>query len=215
MDDASIQEQLRWKFQSLVADHFSNDNDVVAGALREVTGEKVSERTIQSWLIPPHHKSKRKCPAWAVTALEGYVADPERRRAHETRMAAIKRADAASESPFKWSEEVRNKHAVRLAAEGLQHDANQLRRWQEAAGLELGQRLFDLEQRMEAELHSLGNVVSALRDGVNRSSDWNDFARRFDEQVRDLRLAGWHVESARKAIQEGRDEFSKDDGTLP
>jgi hypothetical protein len=211
----SEQEQRRLRLQVLVERHFVRDNDVVARVLEERTGAKVSERTVQAWLIAPGRKSSRNCPEWAVKALEDFVADPAN---GEFLQRQAQRREAASQgewkTPLGWSDKVRREKAVEFATVSLEVDAKRERTWQQAGGVQMGGLVFDLERRLDAELNAHRRVLSALGEAFRNASTFEELKSVFHEQVRAGELQDFFVGQARRAIESGSEEFAQADGVL-
>lgn len=209
------QEQRRWRLVGVIDKHFGRDNDFVARVIEEKTGAKVSERTVQAWLIAPGRKSSRNCPEWAVKALEDYVADPANREALE-RHESRREASAASDwkSPMAWSDKVRKEKAVEFATSSLEFDAKRRRTWQDAGGLQLGDLVFRLEQRLDAELGAHRRVMTALSEAFRGASTFDEFKSVFAEHVRAAELQDFFVGEARRAIEGGTGEFAAADAVI-
>lgn len=205
----------RNKLYSLVHDYFAGNTDVVATVIEQGTpGAKVSVRSVQAWLMPPGRASSRNCPAWAVKALEDYVADPANRERLEAlaqlRTAAMGRVTTASE----WALKVHDQKSVELATSQFEKDDRALRRWQERLGKEPGRYIFDLEQRFLAEQRELSDTVSALHQAVHGSSSFEEFKASYLEIERASRWMRRSVKDARQRIEERSEEFASDDGAL-
>ena len=141
------QDQRRWRLVGLVERHFGRDYDFVARIIEEKTGGKVSERTVQAWLIAPGRKSSRNCPEWAVKALEKYVNDPANGESLQLYAARREATLSAVKAPLAWSNEVRSSRAVELATASLECEDRRLRFWQDAIGAQSGKMLCELERR--------------------------------------------------------------------
>lgn len=209
------QEQRRWRLLSVVERHFGRDNDFVARVIQDKTGAKVSERTVQAWLIAPGRKSSRNCPEYAVKALEAYVADPVNGE-YLKRHAQRREADASAEwsSPLAWSDKVRREKAVEFATANLEGENRRQRTWQDAGGLQMGGLVFELERRLDAEQNANRRVMSALSQAVRTASTFEEFKATFEEHVRASELQDFFVGQARRAIESGADEFAAADGVL-
>jgi len=211
----SEQEQRRWRLNAVIDRHFGRDNDVVARVIEEKTGAKVSERTVQAWLIAPGRKSSRNCPEWAVKALEDFVADPVNSE-YLQRHANRREVDAGSDwkSPMAWSDRVRREKAVEFATTSLEVDARRQRTWQEAGGVQMGGMAFELERRLDAELSAHRRVLSALSEAFRTASNFDDFKAKFEEHVKAAELQDFFVGQARRDIESGAKEFAAADAVM-
>lgn len=211
--DSEFAERRR-RLVSLVDGHFSRDIDLVGRIVQEKTGAKISERTVQAWLIAPGRKSSRNCPEWAVKALEDYVGDSanrERLEQHATRREA---ASVGVKTPLAWSDEVRSSKAVEFATSFLEEEAQSLRVWQDAAGVHLGKMLVELERRLVAEMHSHRRTLVAINAALRSSSTYDECRSQFQEHVRASDLQDFFVRDAKRAIERGSDEFAAPDAVL-
>ena len=67
------EEKNRYEMTSLLNSEFMQDPLMVAQAIEAETKKSISTRTVQSWLIEPGKRSSRKCPEWALKALNDYL----------------------------------------------------------------------------------------------------------------------------------------------
>ena len=210
-------EQRRFKLHSLISEHFSGDNDLVAQTIRDATGKKVSERTIQAWLISPSRTSSRNCPEWVLKVLHDYIADPARGRSLRERAAARDEADAKRLAhPLGWSDRVRSQKAVEFATNEIEWDERRLRHWQSTFGVQAGKAIFDLEREMHAEHRALQATTLALHQAATEGpANFEAFIENYKEKVRANDLTQLFVREARRDIEGNADEFSTDDGISP
>lgn len=208
------QEQRRWRLVSVVERNFGRDYDLVARIIEEKTGGKVSERTVQAWLIEPGRKSSRNCPEWAVKALEGYVSDPT--HSESLQRFAVRRENALSETrtPLAWSDEVRSSRAVELATRTLENEDRKLRVWQEAIGGQVGKMLFELERRLDAEMNAHRKTMAAIHEAFRTSSTYEECKSSYHDQARAADLQDYYVREAKRAIETNSDEFATQDAVL-
>jgi hypothetical protein len=208
------QNERRWRLVSLVERHFGRDYDLVARIIEEKTGGKVSERTVQAWLIAPGRKSSRNCPEWAVKALEEYVTDPANHE-HLQRYAARREATLSSvKAPLAWSDEVRSSRAVELATALLEYEDRKLRVWQDASGGQVGKMLFELERRLDAEMNAHRKTLTAIHEAFRTSSTYEECKSTFQEHVRAADLQDFFVREAKRAIESSSDEFATPDAVI-
>jgi hypothetical protein len=207
-------EQRRRRLVRLVDRHFARDNDLVAGIIELKTGAKVSERTVQAWLIASGRKSSRNCPEWAVKALEDYAADPANRQRLEDCAARLEASLNVVTGPLAWSDEVRRNKAVEFATSALESDARNLRLWQDAGGLHLGKLLFELEHRLNSEMHAHAGTLTAIREAFRTSSTYDECKAKFEEHDRASDLNRYFVRDARRAIENSSEEFAAFDAVM-
>lgn len=207
-------EQRRWRLLSLVQGHFGRDNDLVAQVIQRKTGERVSERSVQAWLIAPGRKSSRNVPEWAVKALEDYVADPANREYLEDYAARREATLGAMQPPLVWSNEVRSSRSVELATASLEAEARRQRVWQDACGVQVGDMVFGLERELHAEMRAHRRTLSAINEAFRTSSTYEECKATFQEHVRASDLEDFFVREAKRAIESGAEEFSTPDAVI-
>jgi hypothetical protein len=207
-------EQRRWRLLTLVQDHFGRDNDLVARVIQEKTGDKVSERSVQAWLIAPGRKSSRNVPESAVKALEDYVADPENRQylkdygeRRERTLGAVGDLDA-------WTHELRSNRSVELATATIEYEERRLHAWQDALGSQAGKMLFEMERRHDAEMSSHRRALSAIHEGLRTASTFEEFKSFAQKHVRATDLQEFVVRDAKQAIANSSDEFAAPDAVI-
>ena len=208
------QEQRRWRLIALVERHFGRDNDVVARIIGQTTGAKVSERTVQAWLIAPGRKSSRNSPEWAVKALEDYAADPANRPHLDGLTKRLEDGMRGVKVPLAWSDEVRKNRAVEFATSSLEDEARRSHFWRDAGGAQLGTALFELERRLDAEMSAQRKALAAIHDAFRTSSTYDEWRSAYQEQVRASDLQDFVVREAKRAIESSSDEFAAPDAVL-
>jgi hypothetical protein len=207
----SEQEMRRLRLVALVDRHFARDNDLVASVIEQKTGDKVSVRTVQAWLISPGRTSSRQCPERAVKALEEYVADPANRARLDACVTRREASVRTVKGALEWSDEVRRDKAVEFATASLEDDARRLRSWQEAGGVHLGKKLFEMESRFNADTQSTMDAVIAIHEALRTSSTFDEWRSKVQEQDRANSLARFFVREAKRAIEGRSEEFAAPD----
>lgn len=210
----SEHEQRRWRLQRLVQEHFRRDNDLVARVIQEKTGDKVSERSVQAWLIAPGRKSSRNVPESAVKALEDYVADPENRQYLKDYGERRERILGGADDLDAWTHEVRSNRSVELATATIEYEARRLRVWQDALGSQAGKMLFELERRLDAEMSSHRRVLSAINEGVRTADTFEAFKAVVQKNLRASDLQDLFVRDAKRAIDNNSEEFATADAVI-
>lgn len=204
----------RYRLENLVRPHFGRDFDLVVRVIQEKTGARVSERTIQAWLIPAGRKSSRNCPEWALKALEEYVSDPANRESLQFYAARREATSSKMKAPLEWSDEVRSSRAVEMATSALEDDARDLRRWQEAIGGPVGKMLFELERSLRAEINAHQRTLIAIHEALRTGATYEEFKSQFQDHVRAGELQAFYVRNTKAAIENGTEEFSMPDAVI-
>jgi hypothetical protein len=164
------------------------DNFQAADVISRISGKNVSQRSIQAWLIEPEKSSSRKCPNWAVSALEQYLAEPENQKRLRDLLNYYKTtAPPASAAPA----ETRAEAASAAAEPGFYGDDGRREEWQQLRLAELPDALFAMEQRMNAYNHYFSQTLSAITLAIlEEDHDLNAIRRSLRDKLDELR----HVE---------------------
>ena len=80
--------------------------------------------------------------------------------------------------------------------------------------MQIGTMSFELERRLDAELHSHRRVLSALNQAMRTATNFDEFKVKFDEEVRGAELQDFFVGEARRAIESGSEEFATPDAVI-
>jgi len=204
-----LQDEIRLNMRSLVDKEFDSDCQLVAYKLSTLTGRRISNRTVQAWLIEPGKTSSRTCPEWALKALKEFIADPANKDELEERRKYA-RKDASA--PLAWSSEVDRKHSVEFATNQILADQQRLGRWQKAGFDSLPSLLAELERKTEGYLNFLHERQLAYDNALKSSSTFDEFKSKALDAIRDKDIAEFLVKEARRAIENKTHEFASDDG---
>lgn len=201
-------EQDRGALLAMIQKDFLGDYQRAAQAITGVSGQKVSERTIQAWLIDPSRVSSRKCPVWAVKALRDYLAVPENRR-NLAELAEYREQIGQQRSRIN---DVIDRHQVRMATTEIEVEHANRQRWAECSFNELPTRLFELEKRFADHLEYLNCKLSAVMHALETSSTFEDFKRQVKDKINEEWMVSNVVRNARRAIEDGTHEFADEEG---
>lgn len=193
------QAELRAKLATLVKNPLIGDHYQAADVISTVSGKSVSQRSIQSWLIEPDKRSSRKCPAWAVNALESYLAEPENQKRLRDWLSYYKASSAAASQP---ADTGAPPPAPRPTAEQTRQQE-----WQNASLAELPGLLAAMEQRMEACIKHFSETLEAITSTlVDEGKDLDDIKRSLRLKLMDLRQTGFMLEDPGARANPPRDD---------
>lgn len=201
------QEQRRSRLYSLVHHYFLADTDWVAGVIEARTGDKVSVRTIQAWLIEPSRRSSRNCPEGAIKALEEYIQDPSNQETLQYRKEQHQNSFRASKSPFAWSNEVRAIRSVEFATSELEEDERNLAKYQKEFGDRQGLVIFELQKELRNSTWGHAETLATIFRAVQESKTFDEFRDKFMEQERAHAIKRFVVREAKQAIENNSEEF--------
>jgi hypothetical protein len=201
-------ERRRFQLASLIRGKFLGENFRAADAITITSGKRVSARTLQSWLIEPGKPSNRKCPAWALKALEDFLADPQ----NEQDLARIAKHKSDFPQVFDHLDEIMDKREVEIATNAIAHDQCALEAWRKADFNSLPIKLFELEKRANRYLDYLGHTLLTITSALNRCKDFDVFKETVKEELRKAEVIDFELRTVQKAIEERQEEFSNDEG---
>jgi hypothetical protein len=202
-----LEEQRRTKLRRDIEKAFAGKRSRAAEVLTELTSRQVSARSIQAWLSEPHKPGSRRCPEWAVKALETYVKSLDASKPASTVARELV-------SPKQWSAEILDEECLAKAQERIQADRLREQRWQDAKMRELPALIAAFERET---LHRLSNVErklfiirTALRSPAAPEELRESILTALDERDQ----YDWEINQTRKAIEGGTEEFSNKEGVL-
>lgn len=198
----------RSRLSGLIKHKFCGKNWRVAEVIARVTGKDVSTRSVQSWLIDSGKPSSRKCPAWALKALQDYVDNPENLRDIEK----IAEYESKHQKDRNHFEEIHDQRGVGLATHSIEWDQRALDGWQKTDFNTLPKKLFELEKRIDSYLAYLNGDLSAVTSALEECENFEDFRKLVKEKVNEADLIRFHIKKDRELIENKKGEFSNDEG---
>ena len=205
-------ESRRVRLMIIINEHFGEDFDAVVRAIRMATGQTVSVRSVQAWLIDPRRASHRKVPEWALRGLEEYVAHPENRDELQRNVERAEKQRVEPSQSFAWPDRVRSSKAVGFATSELEERARHQVKWRELLGKSSGDAVHEALWAKDSEIGSLSSAFAAVARAVHVASSFDEFKRLADEGIREVELTRVHVREARIALERGADVFSNEEG---
>jgi hypothetical protein len=200
------QADLRAKLSSLIKNPLIGDNYQAADVISRISGKHASQRSIQAWLIESDKRSSRKCPPWAVSALETYLAEPENQKRLRDLVNYYKAAAApAAAQPAGAREEA----PAGFAGQNTAADDRRREEWQRANLAALPGMLFELEQKMNGHISHFSKTLDAITATVlDEGKDLDDIKRSLRLKLDDLRHADFIAANAAGPLQNDGDGFS-------
>jgi hypothetical protein len=185
MQEAFEQANLRSKLAALVKNPLLGDYFQAADVISKIAGKNVSQRSIQAWLLEPDKRSSRKCPAWAVEALETYLAQPENQKRLRDLVNYYKTATAPTAEP---PADPKAEPFAEPGRPALPPDAPRREQWQGASLAALPDMLCEMEQRMEAYLNYFNRAINAITATLmEEDRDLHDIRRSLRDRLDELR----------------------------
>lgn len=193
---------------------YNGDYGQVAAILSRQTRKRVSVRTLQAWMMPAGRPSSRRCPEWALLALEQYLASNPQAPADWQETSSILRSTPSGET-LALHTQLRDQRSLQLAEAAIAEEEATLQKWRSAGLMELAQRLTDMEIsfRRATSYHAdlIGQIVALTRSCTN----FEEFREQFDEAIRRKLDLDYSVRQIVSDLRSSRGEFASPDGTLP
>jgi len=201
----------RSKLRSLIQDHFFGEKGRVASVISGVTKKNVSARTIQSWLIDLDKPSSRRCPAWAIKALDDYLADPKNKSELDI-IAQHKPKDSQAPSNTHWKEEVHDKSEVNLASAEIEYERKTLNKWKSVDFNTLAIRMHELEIIFRARIKNLEKENTIFKNALKNCDNFDDFKKAINKELDEKDALQSVIDSTRLAIEQATQELSNKEG---
>jgi hypothetical protein len=212
LPESDAERTRHWNLQAVVRNRFGGDNEEVVAALAQATGQTVTLRTVQAWLVDQSKKSHRRAPDWVLKGLETFLQQPEQSAALEDRLERRRQQRWSRDASAGWAEVVRANHAVEFATREIEHDARDRERFRTAVGVTAGDLLFERFAALEMESSSMSAALGAVLEALDESTSIEELRAKVGESTRVQRHVKMYVRDARAAIEKGTDEFGSPDG---
>jgi len=200
---------IRLEVQAIVEKEFAGDRDAAARVLENQTKRRVSNRTVQAWLMPSGQPSSRNCPEWALAALQAYLAKPD----SESELAQIRRARVGdSQSSRSRTAHAVCQSAVELATGQIYHNALLRESWTKANLSELPEMLYRFQLSILSRLDQLEEKFELLEKGLASATSLEDYQHYVREGLVDVATAKFVIGETRRDIEAGEAEFAHPEG---
>ncbi len=201
-------QRFRDELHSLIQNNLFGECDRAANAISSISGKKVSNRTIQSWLIALDKPSSRTCPPWAVKALKAYLDDPKNGPELEWLQQKRKEADHQFQSvvDITWS------RSVEMATREIETEERDLESWKKTGLTELPEKLFKEFWRLEREISGMSRALATISRGIETAESYEQLKALVSQELREARWTAGEIRRTRRAIEEGLEEFANPEG---
>lgn len=205
---------LRKEMTHLLHGPFGGDYGLAATVLVERTKKRVSTRTLQAWMMQPGRPSSRRCPEWAVAALQEHI-DHQPDSSHAWKGVASARQNSPEGNSLSHRTQLRERETVKLAEELISSHDRIDRKWKECAASQVPAQLAGLERELRKKVDDLGEIVSCFLSSLKSSESLQELKDKVDEGVRWKYQLDRLVDETATDMRERRNEFASEDGTLP
>ncbi len=205
-------ERRRERLHSIIRHHFRDENDLVVGVIKDMTGQEVSVRSIQTWLIDPTRVSHRKVPEWVLSCLEEYIKQPEKQEELKRISERAERQIGEIRGPEEWADQVRTSRAVELATSYLEEDERCRQKWRDLLGTTSGNEVATALIARQREAEGLSNVVASIARALHTAESYDEFRKLANESIRGHERTQYQVRDARRALEANEGEFSNEHG---
>ncbi|GKX50575.1 hypothetical protein [Budvicia aquatica] len=209
-----IEKELKNAMGHFISFIFVDNITNAAFYLQKVTGKKVSARTIQAWLMPVTSASARKCPKWAVDALQSYK-DNNSQEIKEIRIREnnILEHRLKQNIPINANDIMHND--VKFAESELQ-DEKALKEWvMQTTPQEALTYIIDRLYTQNREIRGLSRCISNMNLACITSNSFEEFKSKYQRQELEDSYRDSLINKAKRDIINNNAEFSTDDATIP
>lgn len=205
-------ERRRERLHSIIRHHFRDENDLVVGVIKDMTGQEVSVRSIQTWLIDPRRASHRKVPEWVLSCLEDYINRPEKQGVLQRISERAESKISVGRRPFEWADEVRRTKAVDFATHELEAEAKQKRYWCDLLGRSAGEAVAEVVLAQDKAIRSMSRSLATLTRALHSSESFEDFRALAKESMQEEDSVQHFIRETREALANQTGEFSNEEG---
>lgn len=195
-------ESRRARLVNIVQSDFAGDIDAVVWAIKQATGQDVSVRTVQTWLIAPHRVSHRKVPDWALCGIEDFIRQPENRESLQRNVRPVASRRLGRVGALEWAAEVGSSLAVDFATAEMEWEEKQREKWRRTFGIASGDVLFQAFNEQTREINWLGDILNAVTQGLQDSSTFDEFKTHMNDAIRGRNIEKFHIREARKDVEQ-------------
>lgn len=213
MTDLDKAQDIRRRLQGVTHDFFYQNFTAVVMAIKKVTGQEVSLRSVQAWHMEPGKRSYRKMPYWALKALEEYVANPDNKSEADFHKENHK-IRSSSGGP-QLSRRVHVTESVELATREIEQEEASQQKLTEHFGVHGGNVLNEEFALLRKKYETLSSMFHALKATIDNSNDFDEAKSQLKERLEDHFLAENSIRSSKNAIRQNSDEFSNSEGLPP
>jgi hypothetical protein len=168
-----------------------------AHVIERRTGKKVTERAIQTWVAEPTRRSSRRCPNWALKAIQEHI--------DEKKQKGAKPPPPMPMEPRLL--EVLDKRIVGQADHAIDDDERGRAAWKAASFQEWPERIWKMQKdEMEWRMghnHLIHAIIKALKTG----KDLEEVRMILIDAIDEESSLGMYRTSTRSDMEAGRGEF--------
>lgn len=194
---ARAENQRRRELAALVESHAGGSTGRAASLISGASGNTVTARAVQSWLIGYSRPSSRSCPAWAVAALARQQTAPPPDNPAWRQSRSLYAYDRAG---------------VEMADASIEADRRLEQKWRTRLAPDAAEAMIEMERYQKEYIRNSNAQLHEIRSALSESTSFEEFRRRALHRLDDLSAAEFHVRDTRRAIEEKDEEFRDDDG---
>ncbi|SDO47106.1 hypothetical protein [Vreelandella arcis] len=202
---------LQRRMETLLYNNFNGEFARAAHVLEQETKKKVSTRTLQAWIIPQDRPSSRRCPEWAVVALEEY-AD---RNSDSLKCFKDQKNEFQKTRQGRLHENrklMRDRELLKNAESYIARKQSITNKWKNIPVSDFPEQLAKLETSIVDQLDSQSQLLIELINGLREHDTYEEFKREYIEQIENSMALERQIKDTALDIQDRRKEFASDDG---
>lgn len=205
---------LQHRMGNLLYGAFGGEFYRAAKILEQETKKKISTRTLQAWMMQPGRPSSRRCPEWAVVALEEYIeSNPE--QPSWIKDLAERRRSSRNGQALEHEMALRDRELLRNAESNLAKADTIRKKWKDTSIEDLSAELADLEISVIDKIESHSGLLGRFLDSLRACDTFEDFKREVQKATEKHYASERQLKETAQDIRERRKEFASDDGTFP
>ena len=206
-------ERLKFQMRHLLHVYFFGDYTAAAYLLKELTGKNVSERTLQSWVMQTGKKSSRKCPEWAVTAVETYIEkNPTMRDTFKARQE--QKIKNEIEHGVDTLEGARNSDGLERIERELESDNTFRRRMNSASIVDLPNILADILLKQEKDINIARSLIFRIYHGIIEATSLDSLKIEMSKKFDNVINYNDFIQKGKNQLANEDNEFSDEYGLL-
>lgn len=206
-------ETLKVRMGRLLDNAFGGDSTAVAYLLKELTGRNVSERTLQSWLMQTGKRSSRRCPEWAVNALQAYVEkNPDMRETYQARREQNLKNEL--EQGGSRLERAYNTDGLEQIERDLADDERFRARLTSASLGDLPNILSDILLKHERDMNIARSLIFDIFHEIQKAASLDDLKRDLNKKFDDTLNYDSFIQKGKMHLIQGKNEFANEHGLL-
>lgn len=205
--------ELKVLMRGLLERVFGGDFTAAAYILKDLTGRNVSERTLQSWVAQTGKRSSRRCPEWAVNALQAYAEkNPEMREVYQARRERKQRDEF--EHGINSLERARTTDGLEKIERDLAFDERFKARVTSAPFSDLPNTLSEILLKHERDIRIASSLLFKIYHEIQKAASLDDLKRDLSKEFDKVIDLDSFLQRGKRQLINAEEEFANEHGLL-